>query len=155
MLRRSRSSAGALRGGAVFATRRVRAGGALRGVATGALRVDRFGVVPFLAVAADLDAVLGFARLVAAGLVRLVTTRPAFRAGAFVLPAGAARRRTPLAARGVLRRADAADVDAVFFPLARLPARELVRAAFLVPPAALRLAIACSFSGPHRGRRLP
>jgi len=111
------------------------------------LRLDRFAVVPFLAVAADLDAALGFAPLVAAGVVRRVTTRPAFLAGAFVLPAGAARRRIPLAARGVLRRADVADFDAVFLPLDRPPARELVRAAFFVPRAALRLAIAAPFRG--------
>ena len=34
-------------------------------------------------------------------------------------------------------------------------ARDLVRAVFLVPPAALRLAIACSFFGPSPSRRLP
>jgi hypothetical protein len=73
----------------------------------------------------------------------------------FVFPAGRAGRVALALARLALRPAVFADVDAVFRPLVRLPARALVRAAFLVPPAALRLAIACSFSGPSPSRRLP
>jgi len=142
-----------LREGADFTAPRALAGGALRGVATAALRAAVFGVVPFLErvpfLEAEpiLEAVAAFACFVAAGLVRFVMTRRAFGFLVFAFPAGLARRRAALAAaRGVLRRADLADFDAVFFPLERPPARELVRAAFFVPPAALRLAIACSFS---------
>jgi hypothetical protein len=58
-----------------------------------------------------------------------------------------------LAPRDAVRRAGFAAFRAIlragFRPLERAPVRELFRAAFLVPPAALRLAIACSlFSDP-------
>jgi hypothetical protein len=142
-----------LRDGADFTAPRALAGGALRGVATTALRAAVFGVVPFLEgvpfleAVRILEAVAAFVRFAAARLVRFVMTRRACGFVAFAFLAGLARRRAALAAaRGVLRRADLADFDAVFLPLERPPARELVRTAFFVPPAALRLAMPAPFS---------
>jgi hypothetical protein len=63
------------------------------------------------------------------------------------LPTGRAGRRAALAPARAGRRAVFAAFFAAFRPLDRPLARELVVAAFLVPRAALRLAIACSFSG--------
>jgi len=101
--------------------------------------VFRFGAAPVVffeparVVAAFLDA--GFAVVFAARLVALA--------------AGCARRVFLRPALVAVRRAVFAELDALFRPPVRLPARELVRVAFLVPPAALRLAITCSFSAPE------
>jgi hypothetical protein len=112
--------------------------------------VRRFGLVPFLAAAAFLTAVafLGAAFLAAGfglGLLAALAGLPVLRAERVLLAL----------ARVALRPAVFADFETVFRPLVRLLARAVVRAAFLVPPAALRLAIACSFFGPSRSRRLP
>jgi len=114
-------------------------------VATGArCLVPRFGLVPFLAATAFFEAAtfLGAAFL-GAGL------GPARLAVSVALPVRRAERVLLAPARVALRPAVFADFDTVFRPLVRLPARAVVRAAFLVPPAALRLAIACSFFGPR------
>jgi hypothetical protein len=58
----------------------------------------------------------------------------------------AAAFRVPL--RRVAFRVVFAALRAVWRPLDRAPVRELFRAAFLVLPAALRLAIVCSFGAP-------
>jgi len=70
-----------------------------------------------------------------------------FDLGFAALRAARAGRRAALALARAGRRAVFADFAAAFRPLDRPLARELVFAAFLVPRAALRLAIACSFSG--------
>jgi hypothetical protein len=134
----------------IAASARVPTAGARRGVTAGTRRVIFFfgGVPVFRAVAL-------FVRVGRFGAARRVTVAT-FRAAALrlvltlfaALAAGREPRALVAPARVALRRADCADFDAVFRPLVRA-VRELFRAAFLVPPAALRLAIACSFSGPH------
>src|SRR4051812_3274894 len=143
IVRRSRFSDGTLRGGAAVAAPRARAGGALRGLTAGFFRATLRAA--FLDV---LTALAGACRVGFLAADRFVDFRVglAFAAG----PDGRAGRRALLAPRRTaVRRAVFADFDAVLRPLERLPGRAVVRAAFLVPRAALRLAIACSFLGPH------
>jgi hypothetical protein len=136
----------------VFTAPLARAGGALRGVATGAFRgafrdiLAAFEATRFVTLATrlgTLDAAFRFVAVVA----------EAFRPDVFLRDVAAER---PVAPRDLLRAGFAA-FRAVFRvglrPLERALVRELFRAAFLVPPAALRLAITCSLFGRHFGPR--
>src|SRR5215216_6675228 len=119
---------------------RARAGGALRGVAIGVLRAALRGVLVTFATTrfddlADFDVAADFRFETALAAVFFAAPLPA---------------RLP-ALRGLARRAGFAAFRAAFRtgfrPLERATVRELFRAAFLVPPAALRLAITCSLFG--------
>jgi hypothetical protein len=151
IVRRSRLRAGAFRTGTVTATR-PRAGGALRGVATGALRAAfRVGL-------ADLATTrfccrFGASRFAATGLVVLVdgvVFRAAFDFAAdfdvFLVVFFADWALERPVARPAPRRAVLAAFRVALRDAVRLTG-ELFRAAFLVPRAALRLAIACSLVG--------
>jgi hypothetical protein len=144
-------SAGAFRTGTVTALRR-RAGGALRGVATGAAFRTAFRVFLSDLVTTRLVGRFGLTRLAATRRVvfaDFVVFLAAFdfvaafdAAFLVVFLAGLAPER--LVERVAPRRAVFAAFRVALRDAVRLTGRELFRAAFLGPPAALRLAIACS-----------
>jgi hypothetical protein len=139
-----------LRATTVFGARD-RVGGALRGVAAGRRRAAL--VFVFRAAVLVVAAVRGLAAFGAARLaadfflaVLALASVALLRFPALAFAAGRLERLV------AVRRAVLADFAAVLRPPARPAVRELFRAAFLVPPAALRLAIACSFFGPSASR---
>ena len=141
-MRRSRSSAGAFRGCTATALARftpplARAGGALRGVATGALRAVFRAVLVAFATTRFVVREAGFALDVDFRLAADV-------AAVFFAALVPARLRVPRDEPDGFAAFRAA-FGAGFRPLERAAVRELFRAAFLVPPAALRLAITAPF----------